>query len=332
MNFKLKNGWRALACWAVPALLLLLAALLTSLQPRRWSHLLPVGVMQAFPGPAPIPQYAFFITTPQEVEKDQYSLAELNRTLLGTGVISNLHFIDGTYKGQHGCVLCGNRCDPGGCQIGLSLAHLAAWEAVVERNLSAAWVFENDVIFHQDFTVLFPEYWQQVPSDFEILWLGFHPFGGDSAHCESDNPALVQRQQIVWTTHAMIISNKGAERLARAMRNIIGVSHDGNRSLTYQEIKIDFFTWYVYRAFLTDAERRKWVTFQPTKRYPSRWGGHEWCRVPNHGIFYNGTCTCEGCDPKDYPGSIPVLGTGLVYQNNCKGNRTELDKWKVMIG
>jgi hypothetical protein len=239
-----------------------------------------------------------------------------------------LETVYGTYDKKYGCVLCGGGCDPGGCQIGLTLAHLSIWETILTRNLSAAWVFENDVVFHARFSELLPLYWAGVPQDYEIVYVGQHPMGGVNLACETKSSVLLQQWHAPWTTHAVIVSGKGAKRLSTALKAIIQNSQDSNRSLTFQEVKIDFFLYCVNQRFMIEKERKAWVVFDPTTAHPAEWGSHTWCRTEQHQVFYNGSATCEETDPKLWPTQVPLLGTGLAYQNLCKKNRSALDRWR----
>lgn len=56
-------------------------------------------------------------------------------------------------------------------QGGLAMAHLTIWEKIVNDRLEGAWVFEDDVVAHSNFSALFPLYWSKVPNDYEVVWL-----------------------------------------------------------------------------------------------------------------------------------------------------------------
>ncbi len=56
-------------------------------------------------------------------------------------------------------------------KVGLAMAHLTIWDKIVNDRLPGAWVFEDDVVAHSNFSSLFPLYWAQVPQDYEIVWL-----------------------------------------------------------------------------------------------------------------------------------------------------------------
>ena len=76
-----------------------------------------------------------------------------------------LQVVHGHYQGTYG--------DCQKCQLGLSLAHLQIWRQMIAAGIPRAFVFEDDVVFHQDFSTLFPQYWRQVPEDALVVWVGY---------------------------------------------------------------------------------------------------------------------------------------------------------------
>lgn len=274
----------------------------------------------------------YFIHMPGRNHMDSYSLKAIKESVIDHGWAGEIVMVNGTYDGRYGCVLCRttSNCDPAGCQIGLSLAHLFVWQDILLRQLEAAWVFEDDVVFHTRFKELFPLYWRQVPINYEAVWIGQHAVGGVDVACEHPPTShqakrWYQTHHVPYTTHAMIVSKAGARRFSKAMQGIIARSIDSKRSLTMLEIKIDLFLIYVHQSFLFDLTT--WVTLEPNAGNLAEWGGHSWCRLAPHEIFFNGSCTCESCSPEQWPGSVPLLGSGLAFQNMCKKDRYALHKW-----
>ena len=218
-------------------------------------------------------------------------------------------------------------------QVGLSLAHLAAWDTIISQDLPGAWIFEDDVVAHEDFATLFPRYWATVPADYEVIWLGHLPIYGSVA-CENAFTNRLLHEDFVWCTHAMIISKAGAERLASAMRGILEMSSIAERIPHKYELNIDLFLNYVGEFFLPHSERHNWVIFDAAGTSMSSWGGHKWCTSTDFAMEefnYNGTC-CETCDMDAVRAvtsvGVPLMGTGLVYQNLCKIDPWRLEDWK----
>ena len=89
----------------------------------------------------------------------------------------------------------------------------------------------------------------------------------------------------------------------------------------------------VHRHFMTDRERMTWVSFNPQPDTPSHWGGRVWLTPDPVPDFVDAGCRCE-----DSPGAedtegacahaLPVRGTGLAFQNMCKGDPGLVAKWR----
>ena len=107
--------------------------------------------------------------------------------------------------------------------LGLSAAHAAAWRAIVDRELPGGMVFEDDVIFHNDFCELLPQYWRELPCEPSFVYLGggmrtkvlsnnvrVHQEGTRRVHTGGDETAVPP-----WTTHAYYVSAEQAQLLLR---------------------------------------------------------------------------------------------------------------------
>ena len=256
--------------------------------------------------------------------RTNFTKSQIRRISKVTG-IKNLEIIYGDYDSRYGDVP----------QIGLSLAHMKIWDDIVDQRLSGAWVFEDDVLFHDDFDSLFPMYWAKVPLDYEVIWVGHLMMGGNEEICEqtNENNDLIVNGR-VFCTHAMVISRKGAERLSRAMAGIIDMSIRSNRSLSVNEIKIDLFLDYIRLNFVPKDELRKWLVFGSTRQFPSKWGGVSWCRNPDlFDILKLKEMKCETADVKLLSrlanASVPIMGSGLAFQNLCRENHEAIERWRV---
>lgn len=281
------------------------------------------------PVAATIPTEAFFITLPSKEASNWTSHArfEVEKISKAAG-ITTVHTIFGNYNEKVYGTMIGKLE-----KVGLSLAHMAAWQAIIDRNLPGAWIFEDDVVAHDDFASLFPNYWALVPNDYEVVWLGHLPIDG-TVSCENIFSTRLLHEDLVYCTHAMIVSRAGAERLVAAMEGILTMSVLAERVPNKFELHSDLFLNYIGEYFLPQKERHKWVIFDAAPGSMAAWGGHQWCRTAN---FYEtgrdpwGTC-CEMCDVdkvlKEDPNTAPLMGTGLVYQNLCKGNPSKLEAWR----
>eukprot|EP00966_Prymnesium_polylepis_P268829 6210195-Prymnesium_polylepis.1 len=95
-------------------------------------------------------------------------------------------------------------------QLGLVLAHLNVWLTMVERRLPWAIIFEQDVLFHDGFCALAPDYWRQLPDDWEMVYLGLL----DRLPHRERNLSVQRLGRAPWTTHAYAIRLPLARQLA----------------------------------------------------------------------------------------------------------------------
>jgi glycosyl transferase family 25 len=91
--------------------------------------------------------------------------------------------------------------------IGCGLSHLFIWQNAVKNNYRNILVLEDDVHFTDDFTQYLQNVCEEIPNDYDILYL------------HGDNPQHDSRFKYIYKptfpllTHAMIISNQGLKKL-----------------------------------------------------------------------------------------------------------------------
>lgn len=76
--------------------------------------------------------------------------------------------------------------------IGCALSHKKAWKTALSNNDEYSMICEDDCYFHKDFNVLFPIIWNNVPKDFDILYVG----------CEM---GCSYEKKYSWTTKLMML-------------------------------------------------------------------------------------------------------------------------------
>jgi GR25 family glycosyltransferase involved in LPS biosynthesis len=102
--------------------------------------------------------------------------------------------------------------------IGCGLSHLFIWEDAVNKNYKNILVLEDDVYFTDDFNEYLQNVMEEVPDDYDILYLGYK----DSI-CkapEDNNFNYIYKPIFPLLTHAMIISNKGLKKLLKLITKI----------------------------------------------------------------------------------------------------------------
>ncbi len=236
-----------------------------------------------------------------------------------------------------------------GCQQGLALGHLAAWRRIVARRLPAALVLEDDVVWHRDFAALLPRYLAAVPADWQCIWLGQLP-RAPAPGGEPDALTLAAGTA-PWTLHAYLLSASGAELLARHYDFLLARGGSAHASapypfaqpeelaalpwaLSFRELKSDYFTALAVHYFVASGDRHKWVALQSTRSVPAALGRRTWVRGEENELGRGAPtrCTCEAlgdaaaCTAADLA-RLPVMGTGLAYQNLCRLRRWSLHNW-----
>ena len=94
--------------------------------------------------------------------------------------------------------------------------HVHALQHIVEQGLERALIVECDVLFHDNFQEMFPEFWRQVPSDFDIVYVGFgYPI--KELVSSLKKPTAQIWSGAFWCCHCMIVSRAGAEKILEAL-------------------------------------------------------------------------------------------------------------------
>lgn len=97
------------------------------------------------------------------------------------------------------------------CQIAITLSHLYAYNVIVEK-YQGALILEDDAILHEDFVELFNSYIDQLPSNFDIFFIGH----GCNLHIPQENINLgcnVYKKQETRCTDSYVITKKCAQKI-----------------------------------------------------------------------------------------------------------------------
>jgi len=86
--------------------------------------------------------------------------------------------------------------------IGCTMSHLRVLNRAIKMGLKSYLVFEDDAQFHPNFNELHRQYWEQVPRDWDMVYLGASHIGEITK--VSDNIVKMSKS---YTTHAIIINN-----------------------------------------------------------------------------------------------------------------------------
>lgn len=133
-----------------------------------------------------------------------------------------------------GCDVAGKHCDRGVVDflteptVGIALSHLFVWKQIVESGVEQALVLEDDVVFVDNFAREWRETSEQVPSNFDVLYLGcfgctekIDPVVMMAASLQATKGeykvinARIAEPRCALAAHAYVVSRKGARKLIR---------------------------------------------------------------------------------------------------------------------
>jgi GR25 family glycosyltransferase involved in LPS biosynthesis len=164
---------------------------------------------------------------------------------------------------------------------------------MIEKNLPYLVVFEDDVLPHLDLGKgLGEKIWNATPKDFDILYMG-NMMNPEEPLMKNNSTDLVVRLP-TYTTHAYIITQKGARKIIQLAREL------NAQGIPLKIMDMQLFDWQV-------EGKLDWYCWNGTmtpKSYPTFDGGLPWRMFPNV--------------------IIPNKDTGFFWQNMRFG--TTLDK------
>jgi GR25 family glycosyltransferase involved in LPS biosynthesis len=95
-------------------------------------------------------------------------------------------------------------------EISLALKHKYVLEEVVKNNYQNVMVFEDDVLFGDNFSKVLDLYLKQLPFDYDFFWIG----SCCNLHVENTRPDIfVYENNGSRCTHAYIISNQACKKI-----------------------------------------------------------------------------------------------------------------------
>ena len=132
---------------------------------------------------------------------------------------------------------------------GCFLSHMKIWKKMIDERIPWVTILEDDVLFHSQWNVLAPKYFELTPKDFDVLYLGAQ-FEFESSYHIDCGP--------VFCTHAMIVTYNGAKKLYEMCLNKTGGVYTVDcMIIDMMKFKLHFqhthskafpFTWYVWNG------------------------------------------------------------------------------------
>jgi len=150
--------------------------------------------------------------------------------------------------------------------IGCCLSHFKLLLHIIQNNIDIATIFEDDVHFHPNWSVLSERYYQNTPKNFDVIFIG--------NQIDPINPKISTSS--TFCSHAYIVTLGGAKRLLRSLLtwdyynfkyyqpgwDLIGlynidimIKNIQDRTLT-KKIK-PLFTWYCWNGTYHPCEYNK---------------------------------------------------------------------------
>jgi GR25 family glycosyltransferase involved in LPS biosynthesis len=149
---------------------------------------------------------------------------------------------------------------------GCFLSHFKIWKEIIDNKIPYMVILEDDVMFHPKWKDLAPEYFQNTPKNFDVLYLGAQFEFNSKFHIDIGP---------VFCTHAMVVTYNGAKKLWEMLLNrklgvytidCMIIDSMKHRLMTMNNenslFKSNPFTWYVWNG-----------NFYPTeiKNMPKDW-------------------------------------------------------------
>jgi hypothetical protein len=114
---------------------------------------------------------------------------------------------------------------------------LFIWQDAIKKNYKNILVLEDDVQFTDDFNEYLENVMEELPKDYDILYLGY--FEKSCFTPKNNNFNYLYKPDFLYGTHAMIISNKGLKKL---LKIITKVNDHIDSIISYNKDKLNIYT------------------------------------------------------------------------------------------
>ena len=78
---------------------------------------------------------------------------------------------------------------------------------IAQNKIPIATIFEDDILFHPDWEILAPKYYENTPKDFHIIYMG-----NQIDECKFENNVPRINKKSCFCMHALLVSYEGAVR------------------------------------------------------------------------------------------------------------------------
>ena len=98
--------------------------------------------------------------------------------------------------------------------IGCNLSMLKVMLTIVNNNIPFATIFEDDIIFHDEWDRLAKEFYNNTPKNYDVIYMG-----NQIDECKIINTVPRINKKSCFCMHALIVSNKGARKILNLVLN-----------------------------------------------------------------------------------------------------------------
>ncbi|ARF11973.1 glycosyltransferase family 25 [Klosneuvirus KNV1] len=95
--------------------------------------------------------------------------------------------------------------------VGCALSHRKVWDNIVNNNYNTTLILEDDIKIPTDFIYNYNKISQYIPSDYDIVFLGYHPTTDEYLYRDKKHKLL--RSKKVFGLYGYVVSLKGAQKL-----------------------------------------------------------------------------------------------------------------------
>lgn len=97
--------------------------------------------------------------------------------------------------------------------IGCAFSHKKVWEKIVNENIDAALILEDDIRMSKHFNKLIKKYSRYLPGSYDVLFFGYHP--SSIKYVNQITPGIFVRTQKIFGLFGYVVTKKGAEKLLK---------------------------------------------------------------------------------------------------------------------
>jgi len=98
--------------------------------------------------------------------------------------------------------------------IGCNLSMLKVFKHIVDNKIPIATIFEDDIVFHPEWSTIAPKFYKNTPKNFDILYMG-----NQIEECCTINNVPRINKKSCFCMHAIVVSLKGASKLLNLVLN-----------------------------------------------------------------------------------------------------------------